>query len=218
MKKILRLFTLILLFTSFTGALAQIPDQVKEVLRKSEKAMEFPNGVELTTKMHVGMGVASMNGEMVICNKGEKKLLTMKMKVMGKEVNVESGFDGEKEWRYRHVDIENRKDTLFITKTTKMEKNDYDMIDFSLDKDYRKAKMKEKGPNYEITFSDPIDKDDPSKTVMKINKETFYIYEISAKSGIVSMRMTVNKIRKGVSDRVFVLDENKFKGAVVVRK
>jgi len=50
MKKILRLFTLILLFTSFTGAWAQIPDQVKEVLRKSEKAMEFPNGVELTTK------------------------------------------------------------------------------------------------------------------------------------------------------------------------
>ena len=42
--------------------------------------------------------------------------------------------------------------------------------------------------------------------------------EMEAKVKIASMKMTVTKIKLGVSDNVFVLDPKKYPNAVVVRK
>ena len=71
---------------------------------------------------------------------------------MGKEMlKMEMGFDGEQQWVYTVSD--GSKDSLEITKT-KAAKNEYGMKS-DYDKEYSKAKMKEVGRYYEISFSGP---------------------------------------------------------------
>jgi ABC-type uncharacterized transport system substrate-binding protein len=78
--------------------------------------------------------------------------------------------------------------------------------------------MKLKCVNYEITFSDPISKDSPKKTTIKINKDTYYFYEMSFKESGATVRMTVKKIKIGADDKVFKFDPSQYPTAVVVRK
>lgn len=216
MNKI-RLLLLTLLVQVSMGVGAQIPAEVKEVLRKCSEKMDNPAGVEVDVKLHVGMKIISMNGTVKSFSKGDKSLEQMTVKGMGVEEYSETGFDGEQEWEYKKAMKKGDADSLIISKTTKKKKGDND-LDFDMDKEYRKAKMKLKGANYEITFTDPIDKDAPSKSIMKINKDNFYFYEMTVKSGLMTMRLTVNKIKVGVPDSQFIFDESKYKGAVVVRK
>ena len=56
-------------------------------------------------------------------------------------------------------------------------------MDLDLDKHYKKAVLKEKGPFYVITFTGPLTKDDPKKTVVKIVKATYYLQEVESKVG-----------------------------------
>lgn len=213
----MRIWLLMLLVQISMCVSAQIPAEVTEVLKKCSEKMDNPAGVELDMKIHVGMKIISMNGTVKSFSKGDKSLEQMTVKVMGVEEYSETGFDGEQEWEYKKAMKKGDADSLIISKTTKKKKGDND-LDFDMDKEYRKAKMKLKGANYEITFTDPIDKDAPSKSIMKINKDNFYFYEMTVKSGLMTMRLTVNKIKVGVPDSQFIFDESKYKGAVVVRK
>lgn len=78
--------------------------------------------------------------------------------------------------------------------------------------------MKTKGDYYEITFTNPLDKEMPKQTVMLINKNTGYFREMTAKQSGVSVKMTAVKIKVGVSDSVFKFDVNRYPGAKVIRK
>ena len=153
--------------------------------------------------------------------KNEKSRATVVTKILGREVRMDEGFDGTQEWSYRHIDLKKKdkevKDTLIIKKTAKKSESDYD-IDFNMDKDYKTATVKVSGRYYELTFTNPVKKDDPKKVVVKIDKDKYYFREMKARQSGVSMTMTVTKIKFGVSDDVFKLDLSKYPNAVVVRK
>jgi len=156
-----------------------------------------------------------------VAEKNGKTKATMVMKVLGREVRTEEGFDGTQEWSYRHIDLKKKgkeyKDTLTIKKTTKKSESDYD-IDFSVDKDYKTATVKVSGRYYELTFTNPVKKDDPKKMVVKIDKDKYYFREMKAKQSGVSMTMTVTQIKIGVRDDVFKFDPKNYPNAVIVRK
>ena len=203
------------------SALAQIDPQVTEIMRKCEKVMSNPAGLEMTMTVEARMMIKLSGMTVTVAMKDEKTKATMVMKVLGKEVRTEEGFDGTQEWNYRHIDLKKKgkevKDTLTIQKTTKKSESDYD-IDFSMDKDYKKATVKVSGQYYELTFTNPINKDDPKKMVVKIDKDKYYFREMKAKQGVMSMTMTVSKIKFGVSDDVFKFDPKNYPNAVIVRK
>ena len=87
-----------------------------------------------------------------------------------------------------------------------------------LDKEYKKAKLKTTDKFYEITFTEPLKKDTPKKSIIRIVKDTYMLHQYETKVSIASMKMTVTKIKLGVSDNVFVFDPKKYPNAVVVRK
>lgn len=223
MKKAVLMVVVALMATS---ALAQIPDKVKEVLRKCDEKMASYNTaagamIEGTVKMKVA--IISFNGPIKIYRKGNKFFATLSMKAL-KEVgiNVDTGFDGEQEWEYHTVTgTESKdKDTLKITKTHNAKnafgpKNNYI-------KDYRKAKMKEVGRYYEITFSGPLKKDISKKATIKIDKESYLMREYSVDEDLgpytAKLTITTTKITKGCSDNWLKLDMNRYKNVVVVRK
>lgn len=78
--------------------------------------------------------------------------------------------------------------------------------------------MKEKDGRYEITFSDPKDKEMPAKTIMVVNKSDYDFYQMSVKDGIVGFTMTATNIKYGVSDATFSLDQKRYANAVVVKR
>ena len=90
------------------------------------------------------------------------------------------------------------------------------------DKDYGKAKMKEVGRYYEITFSEPKRKDLSKKATIKIDKENYLLHEYSVVQDIGiftgTITITFTKITKGCSDNWLKLDMNRYKNAIVVRK
>ncbi len=216
MKKMKTIMLLMLLMTAI-GMQAQIPSEVIEVMRKCDEKMKNPKGLEMDMDIHMKYLVFSMNGTVKCYQKGDKNKEITTMKVLGKEVKQESGFDGTQEWEFKPSEKKNGKDSLIITTTNQKSKSDND-INFDMDKDYKKATMKLKGANYEITFSDPISKDSPKKTTIKINKDTYYFYEMSFKESGATVRMTVKKIKIGADDKVFKFDPSQYPTAVVVRK
>ena len=132
------------------------------------------------------------------------------------QILIENGFDGTQEWSYEKFGKE--PDSLIIKKVSKKSKGDFD-LNLNVDKDYKSAKMKVvKNRYYEITFTDPLTKDMPKKTVISIDKNNFYLHEMEMKEGSGKMRITVNHITVGVPDNVFVLDLKKYPTAKVVRK
>ena len=211
----------ILILCGTMSALAQIDPRVTEIMRKCEKVMSNPAGLEMTMTMEARMVVKLTGMTATVAMKNEKTKATMVMKVLGREVRTEEGFDGTQEWSYRHIDLQKKgkevKDTLTIKKTTKKSERDYD-IDFSVDKDYKTATVKVSGRYYELTFTNPIKKDDPKKMVVKIDKDKYYFREMKAKQSGVSMTMTVTKIKFGVSDNVFKFNPKNYPNAIIVRK
>ena len=215
--------------------LAQIPAEVTEVMRKCSEKMENPAGTEIDIKIHASMLVFKMNGQLTTWNKGEKSYTKGAITMMGMTEPIEGGFDGQQEWEYKKVgDISKKvmdkstmkgkktnevRDSLIIKKVAKKSKKDDDYsLDLDLDKEYRKAKMKEEGRYYVITFSDRISKDSPKKAIAKIDKEKYYLREFTATQSGVKMTMTVTRIKIGVPDNIFVLDTSKYQDAVIVRK
>ena len=216
MKNMKTIMLLMMLMTAI-GIQAQIPSEVIEVMRKCDEKMKNPKGLEMDMDIHMKYMVFSMNGTVKAFQKGDKSKEIMTMKVLGKEVKQVTGFDGTQEWEFKPAEGKNGKDSLIITTTNQKSKSDND-INFDMDKDYKKATMKLKGANYEITFSDPISKDSPKKTTIKINKDTYYFYEMSFKESGATVRMTVKKIKIGVDDSTFRFDPAKYPNAIVVRK
>ena len=223
MKKILLIVVAAVMATS---GLAQIPDNVKEVLKKSDEKMTTYNtaaGAVIEGTMKLKVSILSASGPMKMYAKDNKFFANMFVDIM-KEIGIrlEMGFDGEQKWEYRSVTGRESKDkdTLRITKTRDAKnvfgpKNDYD-------KEYKKAKMKEVGRYYEITFSGPLKKDIPKKATIKIDKESYLMREYSINEPVGpftgKITMTITKITKGCSDNWLKLDMNRYKNAVVDRR
>ena len=115
---------MILLMLLSTVAQAQIPEEVKDILKKCGEKSQFSNGTELEMKLRVSAVIASTNGTMKLCKKGDKSFSTIKMSVKGHEIYSESGYDGTQSWKYQKAVDEDERDTLTITKgqTKKKEK------------------------------------------------------------------------------------------------
>ena len=211
----------IMMICGSMSAQAQIDPQATEIMRKCEKVMSNPAGLEMTMTVEARMVVKLSGMTATVAMKNEKSRATVVMKVLGREVRMDEGFDGTQEWSYQHIDLKKKgkevKDTLIIKKSAKKSESDYD-IDFNMDKDYKTATVKVSGRYYELTFKDPVKKDDPKKVVIKIDKDKYYFREMKAKQSGMSMTMTVTKIKFGVSDDIFKFDPKNYPNAVIVRK
>ena len=211
----------ILMICGSMSAQAQIDPQATEIMRKCEKVMSNPAGMEMTMTVEARMVVKLSGMTATVAMKNEKSKATVVMKVLGREIRMDEGFDGTQEWSYRHIDLKKKgkevKDTLTIKKSAKKSESNYD-IDFNIDKDYKTATVKVSGRYYELTFTNPVKKDDPKKVVVKIDKDKYYFREMKAKQSGVSMTMTVTKIKLGVSDDIFKFDPKNYPNAVIVRK
>ena len=196
---------------------AQIPEEVKDIMKKSAEKFKNDNGLEIDMKLHVGAVIMSMDGTMKVCKKGDKSFSVLSMKVKGHEKYRETGYDGTQTWSYEKAVDEEERDTLTITKDAQKKKEKFS-VDMGLDKEYKKAKLKITDKFYEITFTGPLKKDTPKKSIIRIVKDTYMLHQYETKVSIASMKMTVTKIKLGLSDNVFVFDPKKYPNAVVVRK
>jgi len=213
MKQIL----ILLLLQLCVAVQAQIPEEVKDIMKKSAEKFKNENGLEVDMKLHVGAVIMSMDGTMKVCKKGDKSFSAMKMKVKGHEMYRETGYDGTQTWTYGKAVDEEERDTLTITKGAQKKKEKFS-VNMGLDKEYKNAKLKTTDKFYEITFTGPLKKDTPKKSIVRIVKDTYMLHEYETKVSIASMKMTVTKIKLGLSDNVFVFDQKKYPNAVVVRK
>lgn len=202
---------LLLLFFALVSntVTAQISNEIREITKKCEEKMNNPAGMDIDMDIKVLM--VKMHVRAI--SKGEKEFMTASAKLLGKSMTMEMGFDGQQEWEY-----DSTTDSLIIKKTKTKSNKDED-LDFDLASKYKTAKMKVKNGRYEITFTDPIKKDGPSKAIMKINQSNYYLSEMQMGSGLKSVTFKINKIKVGsVSDAVFVLDINKYPNAKVARR
>jgi len=213
MKQIL----ILLLLQLCVAVQAQIPEEVKDIMKKSAEKFKNDNGLELDMKLHVGAVIMSMDGTMKVCKKGDKSFSVLSMKVKGHEMYRETGYDGTQTWSYEKAVDEEERDTLTITKGAQKKKEKFS-VDMGLDKEYKKAKLKITDKFYEITFTGPLKKDTPKKSIVRIVKDTYMLHQYETKVSIASMKMTVTKIKLGLSDNVFVFNPKKYPNAVVVRK
>ena len=213
MKKLLTIALLLLGMV----AQAQIPAEVKDILKKCSEKTHYSGGTEMDIKLHVGAVIASMNGTMKMYKKGDKSYSIVTMKALGREIYGENGFDGTHDWKYSKATDDEERDTLTITKSAKKSKEKYS-INLGLDKEYKKAKLKTTDKYYEITFTDPLKKKTPKKAILRIEKDKYLLHEYETKVSVASVKMTVTRIKYGVSDNVFVLDPKKYPNAVIVRK
>jgi hypothetical protein len=213
-----RLLCLLIAFVATVGAMAQIPANVKEVLKKCDEKMDNPAGlvVDLTMKAKM-MALISINGTAKMYTKGDKEFMTMTMKALGQEFREESGFDGQQSWDFTAAESKKERDTLVITKTTKAQKSELS-LNMDYDKEYKSAKMREKGLYYEIEFFDRVNPEMPKKMTVKIAKDSYYLREFTAAMGMGKVTMTVTKVTVGAKDSMFKLDMNRYKNAVVVRR
>ena len=219
MKKIFMLVVAAMMATVMIHA--QIDPQVIEVLKKSQEKMSNPHGTEIEMTVEVTLLVKLTGMKIKCAEKNNKIRMFLESKVLGQEMTVETGFDGQQEWEFMHSkdddDGKARRDTLTIKKTTQKPKNE-NTIDFGIYKEYKTAKMKLSGQYYEITLTNHIKKDSPGKVVMKIDKDKYYFREMKTKIKGATMTMRMTKIKFGVSDDAFNLDLKKYPKAVVVRK
>ena len=213
MKQIL----ILLLLQLCVAVQAQIPEEVRDIMKKSAEKFKNDNGLELDMKLHVGAVILSMDGTMKVCKKGDKSFSVLSMKVKGHEMYREMGYDGTQTWSYEKAVVEEERDTLTITKGAQKKKEKFS-VDMGLDKEYKKAKLKITDKFYEITFTGPLKKDTPKKSIIRIVKDTYMLHQYETKVSIASMKMTVTKIKLGLSDNVFFFNPKKYPNAVVVRK
>lgn len=214
MKK--NLLVVLLLMLSI-GVQAQIPQEVKDIMKKCSEKFKGDNGLEFDMKLHVGAVIASMDGTMKMCKKGDKSFSIMSMKVKGHEMYSETGYDGTQTWSYQRAVDEEERDTLTIKKGAQKKKEKF-AVNMGVDKEYKNAKLKTTDKFYEITFTGPLTKDTPKKSIIRIVKDTYMLHQYETEVSIASVKMTVTKIKLGVSDNVFTLDPKKYPNAVIVRK
>lgn len=190
----------------------QVPSEVKEVMRKCEAAMSSPQGVEIDMNVKTSLAfVKMMNMRLVTGEKGSKSKALMTMSILGKEVTIESGFDGEQEWVATD-------DTVTITKTTTKGKGDSE-LNFNLANEYKKAKMKLKNGCYYIDFSEPVDKKNEAKSMsVKVSKKDYWLREMKMSMKGAKATITINKVHFGLKDDYFKLDLSKYPKAKVIRK
>lgn len=210
-------FLVLLLMLMGIGVQAQIPAEVKDILKKCGEKNHHEGGAELDIKMDVGMVLFSLKGTMKVWSKGDKSFSTVRLSFRDHEMYSEKGFDGTQEWKYTKASDEGERDTLVITRKTQKSKGKYD-VELNMDKDYKKAKLKTTAKFYEITFTDPLKKDSPRKTIVRIVKDTYMLHQIETKVSVATAKMTLTKVKFGVSDNVFELDLKKYPNAVIVRK
>lgn len=84
--------------------MAQIDPQVTNIMRKCEKVMSNPAGLEMTMTIEARMVIKLSGITATVFEKNGKSRATIVMKVLGREVRTEEGFDGTREWSYRHID------------------------------------------------------------------------------------------------------------------
>ena len=213
MKQIL----ILLLLQLCVAVQAQIPEEVKDIMKKSAEKFKNDNGLEIDMKLHVGVVIMSMDGTMKMYRKGDKSFSIVNFKVKGHEMYRETGYDGTQTWSYEKAVDKDERDTLTITKGAQKKKEKFS-VDMGLDKEYKKAKLKTTDKFYEITFTGPLTKDMPKKSIIRIVKDTYMLHQYETKVSIASMKMTVTKIKLGLSDNVFFFNPKKYPNAVVVRK
>ena len=212
MKKFL---TTLLLALGMAGAYAQIPAEVTTVMNKSRKTFSSSAGLEYTMDMKTKLGpVTVMDMRFIIANKGDMSRTKMTVTVLDEEVTTESGFDGKEAWEIKRS--KGRDSIIFSQKKKDDGVSDFDL---DLDKNYRKAKMKNKGDYYEITFSDPVDKKSETKKVtVKISTKTYRLLEMKTSARGANVVMTFSKYRVGLQDDYFKVNLSRYPKAVVVRK
>ena len=199
---------------------AQIEPKVIEVLNKSQETISNPQGTEVDMTVDVTMVVKLTGMKIKTLEKNDKMRMYVESKVFGKELMVETGFDGQQEWDYTHRkddEAKARRDTLNIKKTTKKPANE-NAVDFEIYKNYKTGTIKPDGKNYEITLTKPVKKNLPSKVVLLVDKEKYYFREMKTKTKGATITMRMTKMKIGVSDDAFKLDLKKYPNAVVVRK
>ena len=203
----------LLLFT--LAGWAQIPAEVTDVMDRCRAVMINGNGLEYESDITASLGPLSTKMHFVLADKGDLSRMVMSMKLMGKDVLVESGFDGTDTWRVHHS---SKGDTITITRGNNKEKNAGDFA-LDCDKKYRKAQMKRKEGYYEITFSEPKEKDTEAKSItLKISDKNYTLREMRSSIHGARVTITIAKIRVGLKDSYFKLDLSKYPNAVVVRK
>ena len=87
MKKIILMFVVIMMTT--LSAQAQIPDNVKEVMKKCDAKMASYNkgtGFVLDANMKMKVSILSLNGTMKSYVKGQKYFNLISMRAMGEEM------------------------------------------------------------------------------------------------------------------------------------
>lgn len=212
MKKLLLLLTFVL---GVAGVQAQVPTEVTDVMDKCRAAMTNAAGLEYEMDTKAGIGPLAVKMHFVVADKGKLNRTTMNMKIMGMEVTSETGFDGTDSWEISHS---SKGDTITFTHGDKRKKSDGN-LNLDLDKKYRKAKMKLKDGYYEISFSEPRDKDNEVKSVnVKISEKNYVMREIRSGARGAKVTMTITKIRVGLKDSYFKIDLSKYPNAVVIRK
>lgn len=213
MKRILLLLALVL---GIGASQAQVSADVSAVMDKCRQAMSSSSGMEYTMDVKVSIGpVNMMTMTFVIGEKGDMERAVMRTKVLGTEIANETGFDGKEQWEVSHSP---KGDTITIGGTRKKGEKDGE-VELDLDKMYRKAKMKDKGTYYEITFSDPVDKkNEAKKMTVKISSKSYRLMEMKTSAHGSKATMTFNKYRIGLKDDYFKLDTSKYPGAVIIRK
>ncbi len=210
-----KLFLLLALLLDLAGVQAQIPAEVTEVMDKCRTAMSNPSGLEYEMDMKAGMGPVALKMHFVIASKGDLYRTSMTTKILSMTVNQESGFDGTNTWEIKHS---TKGDTIIFTRGNTIAESE-GALDLDLDKQYHKAKMKNKDGYYEITFSDPKDKTSEIKRIsVKISEKNYAMREIRSGARGAKVTMTITKIRVGLKDSHFKLDLTKHPDAVVIRK
>lgn len=212
MKKLL---LTLLLALGMASVHAQIPAEVTTVMDKCRQTFANANGLEYTMDMKTKLGpVTVMDMRFVIANKGDLSRTKMTAAVLDKEVTTESGFDGKEAWEIKHS---KGHDTIVFSQ--KKKDDGVSELNLNLDKEYRTAKMKNKGDYYEITFSDPVDKKSEAKKItVKISTKTYCLIEMKTSARGANVVMTFNKYRIGLKDDYFKVNLSQYPKAVVIRK
>ncbi|MBP5540315.1 MAG: hypothetical protein J6X88_01570 [Bacteroidales bacterium] len=212
MKKLL---LTLLLALGMASVHAQIPAEVTTVMDKCRQTFANANGLEYTMDMKTKLGpISIMDMHFVIANKGEMSRTKMTVKVLDEEVATESGFDGKEAWEIKHS---KGHDTIVFSQ--KKKDDGVSELNLNLDKEYRTAKMKNKGDYYEITFSDPVDKKSEAKKItVKISTKTYHLIEMKTSARGANVVMTFNKYRIGLKDDYFKVNLSQYPKAVVIRK
>lgn len=206
---------LLLLACGIAGAQAQIPAEVTDIMGKCRAAMTHATGLEYEMDMKAGVGPLAMKMHLVVGNKGDLERALVITKIMGIEVSSEKGFDGTDSWEVNHSD---KADTITFTRGKVKKKSNSD-LELYPEKQYNKAKLKQKDGYYEITFSEPKDKSSEVKNItFKVSDKNHVLREIHSSARGAKVTMTITKIRVGLKDSYFKLDTTKYPGAVIIRK